>query len=96
MSTCKISIAAVAAAVLVAGCDITPTNFETTPVRVDTKQGPVICQLYTQAQVAWDRAVDRPESMDVETADEICRTEGERVQEGGQPDYDGVEPAALG
>lgn len=69
----------VASAVLVlAACSLNPRDYETTPVVVQTAAGPVTCQLYTKEQVTWDRSIARPESMDVETADNICRQEGFR------------------
>lgn len=71
------SLAALAAVVVVSGCG-SPADYETPPVQVSTSQGTVTCQLYTRSQVTWDRAIDRPESMSIEQADEICRAEGER------------------
>lgn len=70
--------AALPAVVLIAGCALDPRDYETTPVVVQTAAGPVTCQLYTKEQVVWDRAIARPNSMDVETADNICREEGVR------------------
>ena len=69
--------AAVCAAAL-AGC-VSPEQFETPPVTLQTDRGPVLCQLYRLDQVTWDRAIDRPDSMDVETADQLCRNEGRRI-----------------
>lgn len=63
-------------------CSLDPRAYETTPVVVDTAAGPVTCQLYTHEQVTWDRATARPASMDVETADNICRAEGQRELSG--------------
>lgn len=57
---------------------VSPENYESEPVKVDTPIGVVTCQLYTQDLVIWDRAIDRPESMTVSTADAICVNEGQR------------------
>lgn len=59
------------------GC-FDPQNYETEPVRVETRQGVVTCQLYTRERVLWDRSIHRPETMSVETADQVCRAEGAR------------------
>lgn len=74
--------AALAAVAVTAGC--TPEQMETTPVVVQTAQGPVTCQLYTLRQVTWDRAIGHPNSMDVKTADAACRAEGYRILNGGK------------
>jgi uncharacterized lipoprotein YbaY len=55
-----------------------PRDYETTPVAVSTAHGTVTCQLYTQSQVLWDRSINHPEAMSVETADNVCRAEGTR------------------
>ncbi len=70
--------AALLALPLLAGCSLSPKNYETTPVQVATAQGPVTCQLYKPDMVVWDRAIDRPESMTVAMADQICIAEGKR------------------
>lgn len=75
--------AALTGATLMSGC--TPEQFETTPVVVQTAQGPVTCQLYTLRQVTWDRAINHPGGMDVKTADNVCRAEGARILKGGKP-----------
>lgn len=64
---------------LVTGCAITPEQYETTPVVLSTAQGPVTCQLYTLEQVTWDRSIHRPNAMSVDTADALCRNEGNRI-----------------
>lgn len=69
---------AAAALSLLAGCAADPRSFESEPVQVQTKKGIVVCQLYTRERVLWDRAIDRPDSMTVHEADDICRTEGYR------------------
>ena len=66
---------------LLAGCLGTPRQYESAPVTVSTKQGAVVCQLYTRELVLWDRAIDRPETMDVQTADEVCRREGLKIRD---------------
>ncbi|MCQ0092164.1 hypothetical protein FGD77_10810 [Roseovarius sp. M141] len=69
-----------AAAVLALSACVSPENYESTPVQVATAQGAVTCQLYTQNRLDWDRSIDRPANMSVETADTICRNEGARRQ----------------
>ncbi|THH38542.1 hypothetical protein E4Z66_02945 [Aliishimia ponticola] len=66
------------AGVLLAACAPDPRSYETTPVKLETPQGVVTCQLYTDEIVAWDRAIDRPSKMSVTEADDICRAEGQR------------------
>lgn len=73
----KILIVLSAGAALTA-CTLDPKAYETTPVVVDTAAGPVTCQLYTKELVRWDRSVDRPAGMSVETADKVCLAEGQR------------------
>ena len=69
-------VAALGLAVFVAACS--PRDLETAPVTIDTAQGPVVCQLYTDEVVYWDRSINRPENTDVTTADNLCRAEGKR------------------
>lgn len=57
-------------------CSIDPKDWETEPVTVDTPNGQVVCQLYSEDIVRWDRAIERPENMSVETADAYCHNEG--------------------
>lgn len=64
----------------VAGCSLSPVDYETTPVQVKTAKGVVTCQLYTPDRVLWDRAIDRPNSMSVQEGDAVCRAEGERLK----------------
>ena len=59
-------------------CSIDPRDFETEPVEVATSKGVVTCQLYTKERVTWDRAIDRPDNMSGEEADDVCRAEGAR------------------
>lgn len=68
--------------VLLAACSIDPKDYESSPVTVQTAEGPVVCQLYTKAIVRWDRAIQRPGTMSVETADQICLNEGLREKNG--------------
>ncbi|TRW98646.1 hypothetical protein FNJ84_03560 [Paracoccus sp. M683] len=70
------------AVVFVAACSVDPRDYETTPVVVETAAGPVTCQLYTKERVIWDRAIARPNNMDVKTADNICLQEGQREKSG--------------
>ncbi|WP_264213566.1 hypothetical protein [Leisingera thetidis] len=64
------------------GC-VSPENYETEPVQIQTSAGVVVCQLYTKDRVLWDRSILRPDSMSVEQADAICRNEGLRQKNGG-------------
>ena len=57
---------------------VDPAIYETQSVTISTDAGVVTCQLYTQQQVIWDRAVSAPPGMSIETADAFCRQEGER------------------
>ena len=60
------------------GCVGDPSTYETEPVSLETPKGTVICQLYTPDRVIWDRAINRPDSMSIKEADDLCRAEGER------------------
>lgn len=83
-----IKVALVAAAVAtLSACAITPEQYETTPVLAQSPAGPVTCQIYTHEQVTWDRSINRPGSMSVTTADNLCRQEGARIMKGGAPNY---------
>jgi hypothetical protein len=62
---------------IMAGCS--PRELETTPVRVATPKGDVICQLYTLELVYWDRAIHVPAGMNPDEADNICRAKGDEV-----------------
>ncbi|VAV90329.1 hypothetical protein MNBD_ALPHA07-605 [hydrothermal vent metagenome] len=72
---------ALTATVFLSAC-LNKESFETEPVKVSTKQGVVICQLYTHEKVLWDRAISAPAGMSIETADKICFEEGKRVKAG--------------
>lgn len=74
-------IAALSAATFATGCT-DPRDLESPPVTVETAKGAVTCQLYTPRLVLWDRAVDRPDTMTVQEADDICRAEGKRQKSG--------------
>ena len=74
----KVIFAVALASTLLAGCSVDPQSFETAPVSVQTPKGVVVCQLYTRERVLWDRAIDRPDTMTVREADNICRAEGTR------------------
>jgi hypothetical protein len=73
------------AAALLAGCALDPRSFESLPVEVASRKGPVVCQLYTKETVLWDRSIDRPDSMGVAEADGICLDAGRRWQRGDLP-----------
>lgn len=78
LKTLPLMVVAVAGAAVLAGCS-SPAQFESAPVRVETSQGVVTCQLYTPEMVVWDRSINRPNKMDVRTADNICINEGRRL-----------------
>lgn len=80
--TIRGGLAFVLAAAVLTACS--PQNMETPPVVVQTAQGPVTCQLYTHSEVYWDRSTDRPDSMSVKAADDVCRAEGYRLLHTGQ------------
>ncbi len=62
-----------------AACIPSPEDLETTPVKVQTPQGEVTCQLYRHDRVTWDRAINFPaDKMSVPDADAYCRQEGQR------------------
>ena len=67
----------VAVAVL-AGCSVDPVKYETTPVKLSTPKGAVICQLYTPRQVIWDEAISIPPGMTIVEGDQLCKNEGLR------------------
>jgi hypothetical protein len=67
----------------IAAC-VSPRDYETTPVQLQTEQGIVTCQLYSLNRVDWDRSINRPETMSVEQADSICVNEGYRILNNGQ------------
>ena len=81
MKTTKMKAAiGLLAALVVSGCAGDPRSYETTPVQLKSSAGVVTCQLYTREKVLWDRSIDRPANMTVETADNLCRAEGVRQQ----------------
>jgi len=80
-TTLRVFLVSAAAAGL-AGC-VSPEQFETTPVQLETSKGIVTCQLYTKDRVLWDRSINRPAAMSVEEADAICKQEGQRQKDGG-------------
>ena len=78
---------ALIATTVLAGCDwYDNRNIETPPVTVKTQYGPVICQLYREDIVWFDRAWVKPETMPTNIANEICQAEGKRIKAGGQRD----------
>ncbi|MFB9224130.1 hypothetical protein [Paracoccus cavernae] len=78
----KIALIAPIAVVLGLSACATPENYETTPVVVQSAQGPVTCQLYTKSLTTWDRSIDRPAAMSVKAADAACQAEGQRQKNG--------------
>ncbi|MBY6065608.1 hypothetical protein KUW17_02575 [Leisingera aquaemixtae] len=75
-------LAAFGAIAALTGC-VSPEQFETAPVQLRTSKGIVTCQLYTKERVLWDRSIDRPASMTVQEADDICKREGYRQKKEG-------------
>ncbi len=67
--------------ILATACTISPKAYESAPVTVQTSKGAVVCQLYTKEIVEWDRAIQRPQSMSIEEADNICLEAGRRWQQ---------------
>ena len=70
-------LTALAGVAVLAGC-IDPADYESTPVQVQTAQGVVTCQLYTNERVLWDRAISAPAGMSIQQADNVCISEGNR------------------
>lgn len=71
------AITTLTVATVLVGC-VDPSDFESEPVQVQTAQGTVTCQLYTDERVLWDEAIAAPAGMSISTADSICRAEGQR------------------
>ena len=65
-----------AASIVLTACSL--EKYESEPVLLTTEMGLVTCQLYTKDRVLFDKAIDIPEGMAVEVANNLCRTEGER------------------
>ncbi|NHF74375.1 hypothetical protein [Paracoccus xiamenensis] len=78
---------AIAAVATLSACSLNPKDYESAPILADSAMGPVTCQIYTEGQVTWDRSINRPDGMSVETADNLCRAEGKRIMDGGEPQY---------
>ena len=53
---------------------------ETTPIRLNTPEGLLVCQLYALDFIMWDTSITRLKSMIKETANKICISEGARLQ----------------
>lgn len=66
------------AVVALSGC--TKESMRSTPVTVQTPEGPVICQLYTRELLWWDEATSYPPSLTQEAANQACKEEGQRLQ----------------
>ena len=77
MMKLKISILAVASATILSGC-FDRAGYETIPVKLETPEGVVTCQLYTPKRVMWDRAIAAPDGMTTEEANAYCVEEGQR------------------
>jgi len=77
-----ILISVLSSSVFLAGC-LSKSSFETTPVKVVTPKGTVMCQLYTHKKVLWDEAISAPAGMSIDEADRICFAEGQRVAANG-------------
>ena len=61
-----------------------PTDLESTPIKVATPKGEVVCQLYTRDLVYWDRAISEPAGMSPDEADAICRGRGDEWKKTGR------------
>ncbi|MFN3526911.1 MAG: hypothetical protein ACK4YU_12535 [Paracoccus sp. (in: a-proteobacteria)] len=61
----------------------TTTQFERSPVTVETEAGPVVCQLFLPEIVLWDTPISYPASMSKEDAVSACRQEGMARKAGG-------------
>ena len=85
--------------IMLSACAPNPVDFETPPVVLQTSEGPVTCQLYRTNMVVWDRAIDRPDTMSVETGDNLCKQAGvdrrDGVQTAAQPTTAIPLPAAV-
>jgi hypothetical protein len=68
-------------ACVLSACVPDPRDYESTPVKLETPEGTVTCQLYTRERVLWDRAIDLPASMTVARADRYCQAEGQRLKD---------------
>ncbi|MDB3948198.1 hypothetical protein N9370_00325 [Paracoccaceae bacterium] len=64
---------------IITGC-VNKKEHETTPIRLNTPEGLVVCQLHALDLIMWDTSITRPKSMSKETADKICIVEGARLQ----------------
>lgn len=69
------SLLALSAVTMMAGC-VNPSYYETPPITVQTSSGPVTCQLYTDTNTSWDRAIAAPSGMSIQDANAICLAEG--------------------
>jgi hypothetical protein len=78
MSLTRTILPVASAGMLLTGCILSPEAYETEPVEVETPQGVVTCQLYSEEIVSWDRSIDRPATMGVQEADAFCKSEGRR------------------
>ena len=65
---------------LLAGC-INQEDFATEPVRVNTANGQVVCQLYRLDNLTWDEAISVPRGMTIEAGDAIRKNKGFEILE---------------
>jgi hypothetical protein len=77
MKAKSISVVIVAGTLLLSACVPLPSSVASTPVTVETPQGPVVCQFFLPDIVLWDMSNDRPATMTKEEADKICIEAGE-------------------
>lgn len=71
-----------ATAGVLAGCSAeSRRSYESTPVKIETSEGVVTCQLYTRERVLWDRAIERSSTISAEDANALCVAEGLRLQQ---------------
>ncbi len=67
--------------ITLSGCAVNHRNYESTPVRVQTSKGEVLCQLYSVYYVKWDEAIRVPANMNIVTGNDIFRNEGQRLRQ---------------
>ena len=63
---------------IITGC-ANKKEHETTPIRLSTPEGLVVCQLYSLDLIMWDTSITWPKSISKETADKIRIAEGARL-----------------
>ena len=95
MKTKSISVLVAASTLLLSACVPPPASIATTPVTVQTPQGPVVCQLYLPDIVLWDMSTDRPPTMTKDEADKFCVQAGEERAKALAAPAPAAQPAAT-